>query len=1082
MHEPKHESVNEFKHEFSTAAPLHDPVLIPGRAPARHALRFLAAAACLLAACSDGTDRSSQSGFAPGSIQQNPDPDADSILFRVDSNYGGSATSVQLLSVFWGRLVDVQDVTGTPVARDLVIGSSLGSSSAYIFTPNPITERTTVTVRYPLGSAEFDEAFRALSDEANLVLVSDAGLNPVLTIPFVPRNGALLLQFNDLLDPQTINGLTVRVTSGYPPITPYLARVVPDPNHGDLADFDGLEGLEYYPTRIVLDSTVSGAESQGTNLPVNSLGFPPSLTLGQSNLQIRIPTRPDAEFNQSVVLQNLTAHRVSTSGSGTYDADSPTRDIARSLRSGGPSDLTDDANNGFLPDQDSPSVLGTQPVVLSTLIEAVPDEPGLFRTSLDYAFAPCASGLRQGDVLSQNVGGCVVFGVIACPPGLTCLPDEVVTGGVIGSTVSDVYFRYVPSGDAACATAVFQGGAIGQVGIRYASKIHNGREACFVSFSSIGLPPSTSVSPDATISVRFTEPMDPASLRAFDTFFLTKVAMDPTYSDYIVGRVSGSPDLRTFTFRPNLPLRHTTGSQESYFLNMRQPQGDQDGVRDLAGNGLAESIGGIEFRLDPSAQTQRTNGFVFRFDSQDMIQAPPEHLNNPEFRGQFLIDGLAEIVRPRPVSRIQAAADRTQAVPSVMAPFPQGVQTPISRYGSKLQTIWRYCDVGFGLTDEQFYNVDIEHLYLAPAGGQVIADNIPRFEIGLSHCKFLPDESLDPNLLPLYPNSGVLNTYADNRLDNTNDPAVTVHPGTGGLQGFVIQPVNATITSTGTIVLPMPLNFGIMPSAFTYWTWRDTAKLTRAGGTGGPGAELRIVNLTTGTGTIGQPYGPNNVPTVGLPILLEFRCYPDDGIVGQNAWDISLATASSARPNFRAFSTGGFNTSGIAVTKNPDLENVATGGFNPTSTPTPGATTLPVDNSFYLGAMDLVVRVNRMHSIWFDTTSSGVRYQEPVIEPPASEQPSGTQVEVAFRGASTVTNAGIKSNADNIDAYGQATTTPGPTFFNNDSNWKSTMAAISSPDGVQQGARLFQVRVTFVSNAATNLSPVMSALAFAWRD
>ncbi len=1076
-----------------------------------------------LGACggSGNLNRESVTGFPPGSIHNNPDPNAPSAQFVVDSNYGGQATSVSLANVYWGRLVDVEDNQGIPQATDLVVGEALTDGQAYEFSTNPVTEKTTVRIRYNAGTSQYDEAFAFLSSDSNLTLVADVGLNPVVTIPFIPRNAAILLKFDDLISRETIDGLTIRTVVGNPPNTPFLARVVPDWNHGDLAEFDGQQGLEFYTTRVVIDSTVSGAEAQGTNLPVNSLGFPGSLTLGQANLQVRVPTEIDPEANQNEVLTNPTHHPLSASDSGTSDPASLTNDVVRALRTGGTGDATGDPNNGFLADDEAPSILGSQPVVVGSNITPVPGFDGLFVTDLQYAFTPCALKLREGDVIQQTVSGCAVYGVVACPPGQTCGADQAAAGDIQNGTLAGVFFRYVSSGTGSCVGQSFQSGSLAQVGVKYIPGLHQGTEACFLTFSTIGNPPNHNVAPDATVSVRFSEAMDPTSITAFDTFTLTRYdraytdnasdpintdpqtlpTSQPTYRNFVVGRVSAGSDLRTFTFRPSLPLTHVVGNTEAVYMTLKVPTPSDPGANDLAGNALevtfdtpdtSISEGIVGFELDPTAPDQDTDGFAFRFNRQDMIPgtetAPgggdPDNASfgKPEFRGQFLIDGGAELLRPRPVTRFQAAADRTQAVPSIMAPFPQGVQTPISRYGSKLQTLWRYCDVGFALQDEQFFNVDIEHLYWGPAGGAVIADTLPRLEIGLSHALKLPDESLDPNLLPNYPNSGIITTFAQNVLDGANDPLRTVHPGTSGVPGYVLQPINAVVTTTGTTVMPWPLNFGITPDRFTYFTWRNTAVLA-TGGLQGPGAELEIVRVVTGQGTPGVPYPPGLVPSVGMPLLMEFRCYPNDAISGQNSFDISLATASSPRPNFRAFSTGGFPTSGPpAHTVNPDLEPIAQGGFNPNSMPTPGAITPGVDNSFYIGATDLVIRISRVHSIWFDSGSAGVRYEEPIQEPSPSQQPTGTEIQVNFRGGSLVTNPAAITDADQIDVYGEVSSSPQPTFFQNDRTWRTSMAAISSPDGIQSGAKFFQLRLTFVSNAATNLSPTLSALGFAWRE
>lgn len=1084
--------------------------------------QFLASVglALALAGCGGGSNPSRQSvtGYPVGSVQANPSATALSKKFVVDANYGGQQTAVQLRDAFWGRLVDVVDSTDATQAVDAVVGQALGDSVAYQFTTNPITEKTTVKIKYPAGSPQYAAAFEVLMSDSNLTRIADVGLNPVLTIPFIPRNAAILLKFDDLLDASKIDGLTVRLRTGNPPETPFLGRVVPDLNHGDLAEFDGQPGLEFYTTRIVIDSTVSSFDAESTGLPVNSLGFPGSLSLGQANLEVRIPTRTNAESNQTRVLTNPTNHALSAAGSGTVDQESLTVDVVRTLRTGGTGDATGDPNNGFLPDDEPPSILGRQPVVFATIDPVIGTD--LFVTDLQFAFTPCALRLRAGDVLQQAVNNCTVFAVVACPPGQTCSATQAAAGTISNGLLSDVYFRYVRSGgnpDDPCQQATFVPNQVAQLGVSYTPVLHPGAEPCFLTFSSVGAPPNRSVAPDSTVSIRFSEPMDPASLTAFDTFTLTRYdrgytdvngdpidtdpdqlpTVAPLYRNFVVGRVSGSTDLREFKFRPILPLNHALGVSEAVYVTLRAPSVGIPGVRDLAGNGLAvtfdtpdtaASDGIVGFELDASAGPQRTDGFVFRFDRIDMVPgtetAPgagdPDNdgFGTPEFRGEFLIDGAAQLLRPRPVTRFQMAADRTQPVPSRMVPFAQGVQTPISRYGSKLQTIWRYCDVGFTVLDEQFFNIDVEHLYWAPAGGAVVADTIPRMEISLSTSLRQPDEALDPNLLPLFPNSGLVTTFSSNVLDAANDPLRTVHPGPFGQPGYVIQPIDALLTQTGTTVMPWPLNFNITADKRTYYTWRNTGVLAR-GGPDGTGVELAVETAPLAPADL---YGPGLVPTIGLPLLMEFRCYPNDAITGANAFDISLAVANSSRPNFRAFSTGGFNTSGLPVVREPDLMDVALGGFNPASTPTPGAGTLPADNSFYVGAADMVIRVSRAFSTWFDSGSSGVRYQEPVIEPPAAEQPAGTQIQLAFRGASLVTAANLRWNADAMDAYGEIAAGAQPTYFQNNNTWRSTMALISSPDGIQPGARFFQLRLTFVSNAATNLAPTLSALGISWRD
>src|SRR5205085_495226 len=52
------------------------------------------------------------------------------------------------------------------------------------------------------------------------------------------------------------------------------------------------------------------------------------------------------------------------------------------------------------------------------------------------------------------------------------------------------------------------------------------------------------------------------------------------------------------------------------------------------------------------------------------------------------------------------------------------------------------------------------------------------------------------------------------------------------------------------------------------------------------------------------------VPSIGLPLLMEFRTYPDDGALGLNLFDVGQVVLNG-RPNVRAFSTGGVATGGV---------------------------------------------------------------------------------------------------------------------------------------------------------------------------
>ena len=149
--------------------------------------------------------------------------------------------------------------------------------------------------------------------------------------------------------------------------------------------------------------------------------------------------------------------------------------------------------------------------------------------------------------------------------------------------------------------------------------------------------------------------------------------------------------------------------------------------------------------------------------------------------------------------------------------------------------------------------------------------------------------------------------------------------------------------------------------------------------------------------------------------------------------------------------------------------------------------------------MDLVLRISRMHSIWLDTQINSPIYLAPVVEPRSSEQPLGTSLGFDYRGATVVTppTANITKDATFLDFYGnpalclgppppppappcplQVCTSNGvPSFSGTPPSkaWHSSITELNT-------AKFFQVRVTFVSNTETGLTPTLSALGFAFRS
>ena len=1075
------------------------------------------------------------SGSSSGSNPQSPGglDTSDVEFFFEDPHQGGRAQVVTISGAAYGRLVQVYGLDGpfgatpppvrVPMSDAFVINPTLvGIGGEYVVETNAVTGQDQLIIFRDVtdetpggGREEFLDILQSTASGLPTVRVADTSTVGVFTM--VPRNAALVLTFDDLIDPRTIDPTTIRVGSGYPPINPFEVRILPDVHYGAFADLDGFPGQEFYPTRVIIDSTVSELEAFATSppMPINSTGLPFSIDNNRANVLLSFPTVRNPAAGQQRVLTNPTNHQLSTSGNGPVNFGDPTVPVVRAFRAGGDPDFTSDPFNGFLQDTLEPQIIGSNPITIVGAPVQVEGERFML-PSLQFASMLCAQTPEIGDVISQN-------GIFA-----EVIADAQPIVGDIATNVQVRLVQYPASWSGPAEWETFGLGASAAFESAYDPVDDAGRQSCFVRVlpRPTGYPalPVTGIDPFATVTVRFSEPMDPSSLTAFDSLTLTRSAVPPSglisTDQFVIGRVGQTADLRDFTFQPDLPLSHVLGASESYFVALAT---GQFAPRDLAGNSLAE-FEQVELRVEPTSAPQVNGGRVSRFvsiDEEFPIAESGEPLL-PEWGGQFLVDPGRQLIRPRPVTRQTVILDRQKPTLQGHTPFSSGIVTPLSNFGSKMQTLWRYADCAFSINDPTNLNVDVEGLGWAPAGGSIVADAFDEFEIRLSHSRWAPDEVIDAgSLFPLYPNSGLVNNFANNLLMNENQ--VVVHPRE---LGYILNPADIFVAASGMRVMPFPLNRTVPPEEQRTFTWRDTSIRTRSGNSNG-GVDPTYYLLALGLPVPTMPnkfYPMNEAQSAGLPLLMEFRTFRDDSALGINGFDINLAANSSSKPYFRAFTTGGIRQNGQPKYVDPDTETLANGGFNPSTNP-PGGVTFGLDNSIYLGSLDLVTRVSRVHSIWFrsvitgETGFGGRTYLPPTLEPRAEDQPLGTQVEVAFRGATAITylnpgqtpGAGTAQDNDRgpddnpndpigqqpftdyqingftIDLYGDyynevdplfnvhraSNSNPGLSFLANDTTWKSDVTGIAD-------AVFYQVRVTFLANVATGEAPELSAFAISW--
>jgi len=982
----------------------------------------------------------------------------------------------------WGRLVDVhaQDASGRaeiePAFRSFVINESIQSDATnYLLETNPITQKTRLVIRRQRNASDFGSLLRfATASLPPVIPKNDDGSNGD-QYSFVSRNGVLVLRFDDVLSDDATAELnlpkTVQLRAGYPP-TPVASRLFFDPNYGAVV------GDEFHSTRVLVDFTISEAElpSMPTPEPINTVGLPPSVTTTTDpNVTVRIPTQTDFGSGQFFLLTGLSGAPLAPFENGPMDRTN--MDIVRAMRSGNDTDL----NNGFLLDLSPPEVLGGWGLRVDRVLADPQGQQG-FDYLLDATFLTvCRTAPTIGDVI-QIGSSFLEVAQDGAPPS--------VDGKVVGLRVRNLADTPLQAG------TVLVGNGLFLSAYSPAAQVPAG---CWVSFSPQPLTiPSTGVSTDAEVLVRFSEPMDPTSISPFDNFYMVRGDSNSQISstNLIIGSLITSTDLKEFSFVPLLPLPHDTATPETYHCRVV-------GATDLAGNTLAVPLPAINFEMDPDLPAVRNGGTVMRFTSTDEVQ--PSGV--PDLRGQIFYDFDRQLIRPRTAAFASYPADRLNPVPSIQIPIRTGIQTPLTALGSRLQTVWRYCDLGWQVLDETKYNMDVYGLSWTPAGGTVINDFFDRFEIALAHSRRLPDEAIDQNLLPRWEFSGLSTSFAGNILDDPLSPQKVVHERT---RGYRINGADLFLASTGTIMLPFPLNqdLGVNDVPQTY-TWRDNAVLA-TGGPSGTGVPLDIeagppLGLEP---TDGYLAGVNNVPSIGLPLLMEYRCYPTSTGLGLNSLDINIAINSSAIPAFRAYSSGGINSSGISVARDPDLEQTARGGFNPLGNP-PGSTTLRGDdNALYIGQLDVVTRLSRAHTAWINSGRISPDYEDPIVLPEEGDQPAGTRVILEYRGAEgfeiltdldgelgqIVDESLYPFDATKLNSYGEifallprtVGTQMVPYNLHAQLGSGDFQGSVLFKDGVNtwtsniddiDGATYLQIRITFLSNVETLLSPELSAIA-----
>ncbi len=632
-------------------------------------------------------------------------------------------------------------------------------------------------------------------------------------------------------------------------------------------------------------------------------------------------------------------------------------DIVRALRSGG----ANDPHQGYVRDPWAPVPLSEEAVTI-----AAADGP-----YVDFLGdgGACSGDARPGDVLHNGSGVWEVVEWLPAPPPLKRARVALLGGQPPAPGFATRLVPFLIGDDPGC-------------------------------FFTVAPPQDDPDDPlttrDITVGLLLSDAVDPGSLSGLEALLFT-TGPDPSDAgalDRIVGEVRlDAPD------RP-------------VFVPAVRPEGHVAPGPDLvawATGALQDKSGGAlvhvlshSYEFDPVAGVGPAWNLALDFDAQDM---DPDGL--VDLAGQAVLE--AGRLRGRDVIRFSAIVDDASPLNGpVWAAFEGGVQAPLVPLGSRLQTVWRYLDLGLSLESLMDMNLDVEGLYWAPDSGTAVADVFPRLRIDLSHGTRVPDEEIDnQSLLPVWPDTGLdAGAFAANAsfpLDaaGEGDPITVVD----GL--YLVDPLDAVVAGANAHTYQP---YGPLQALFT---WRDTRldPVSVAGGPAGPGLEPGVLHHL---GETPAPIGwalPGSVPSAGLPLLMDFSCYPDaSGLaLGLNSQRVFF-TPAAPTPYKRVHSSGGLDSTGQPIVVDPDTSLVPLGGFQLNGLPTE-----PGGPETYWGMVDFVTRVSVVHSRFYAIppgATAGVQVLDDL------SAPDGTDVQVAFRGA-LLSGGSRMDDASALDPYGR---------------------------------------------------------------
>jgi hypothetical protein len=970
-----------------------------------------------------------------------------------------------ITSVDFGRVAVVTDINGKIVQEDLFIRSDLlPDGISYNLDWSTAFQSDVLQVLKEEGTPEFQSLFEA----AQVIPPSDVleirGPDGVPPFSMVPKNAALRIHFDREVDPTSLSpdSLIVMDSSDW---ANGLQEMIDGRRFVQNNSETGLGA-------VILDTTT-------TNYPLGLLDSPNS---EYGNITLYMPTRT------TDVLRGLdgAAIGISTTGPQWFDPQNGLPVAVRSFRSGN----ENDPYAGFLPDITPPGILGELDVDILWLEKSGGD----YRT-ISYAFS-----IRECAEVQPKIGDIFQVG-----------DSLLVTTEILSDWIGDHRVK------ALRLEGTIESSTTPQPG-NYTTRYTSADElvqVCYLHFNPAPVSlPASGVGLSSDVTIRFTEPILPQSVRPIEAFSALTYLLDPpqpgpnptqeeidawaarpfdsaleTAGEYLdrqlgwqlsgtgsgrlqFGEVQGSSNQESFTLAPNAGFSnsHGEGSDTLFSIVLRD---GAEGVLDLAGNpgdfvGFAPGNAGQDalITLDSANQSVWSSDryFALRFQSRD-----ENGDSHPDFDGQYRL-GLGSL-RGRATQRFSRNADSSNQWVRDGSQSQLGLISPLSQYGSVTQTALSYPMLGMGAdmfsTDE--LNLDIESMSWAPFEGTVYDDTFNEYMVSLAHSKSSPDHYVNPfSGYPELPNSGLQRNqvFDENILgwDDSGSPPyneVDVFP----KAAYGIQASDLFFSNSGTPLLPWP-------DFLESYTWRDTSIPTEdsldgsailGGRSGGP-IPPAFMSGDPNSGI----WQANEHPSIAAPLLMRFRCWPDGTALGTNSFQTQLMCSSSSLPAYRVFSTGTLNNEVI-----PDVP--FTGGSSP----------INHDPSLYWHQVDFVVRVSRVHTHWF-AVQGGAAEIGNQLQVLSEELSLGSSITLEFRASELVENTnclgvGPLETTVVLDNYGEIL----PVNFGGcgtvqiPTPWTSDPSIWQSQSGYPL-LNFVQLRFTFASNIEIGEEPALDAVGFTW--